>query len=247
MQLYLTLTVFLLMILLSLLVLGKRLSIKANNVLPTFVDTFLLNGRLNHVFFFSSSSFCFCFIFVVSALVLCSVIESQQSAEPTPSQCFCKGGAGQSKHCRSVSLWLLIRLGRFLMKAGGWLLCLLMNNTLFCFRYGLYRLLLRSRVTFRKSVDFLFVWIVIFKPLCLNMLLISCFIVSACFGGRLQVARPSSLYRPTHRYQSVLTMTVDKGQLIRTFPPRLASHCDIELRCFFCLFIFVFFYARVCS
>ena len=52
---------------------------------------------------------------------------------------------------------LLIPLGRFLMIAGGWLLCSLMyNKLLFCFRYGLYILFLRSRVTSRKSVDFLF-------------------------------------------------------------------------------------------
>ena len=149
------------------------------------------------LFFF----FCFCFVFKVIAFVLCSFIKSQYSVEPALYRCFCIGGAGllnTFSFFEFVLMRLLIPLGRFLMIAGGWLLCLLMyDKLLFCFRYGLNRLFLRSRVTSRKSFDFLFAWMVIFNPLCWNILLISCFIVSTCFGGRLQVARLLSLYRPT--------------------------------------------------
>ena len=49
MQLQMTLTVFLLNILLSLEFFGKCLSINFRNFWPTFVDTFLLNGGLNHM------------------------------------------------------------------------------------------------------------------------------------------------------------------------------------------------------
>ena len=59
--------------------------------------------------------------------------------------------------------------------------------------YGLYSPVCRSIVMSRKSTVLRLTCIVIFSPLSLNILQISVLVFSACLGGCLQVASPSSL------------------------------------------------------
>ena len=62
---------------------------------------------------------------------------------------------------------------------------------------GLKDPLVRSRVTSRKFMVFLFASMVILRPFDLKISLTSCFVFSMCLGVALHTARPSSRSRPT--------------------------------------------------
>ena len=93
-----------------------------------------------------------------------------------------------------VESLLLTPAGMALMTLGGWLdFTSTYKGLLFGFRYGLNDCELRSNVTSRKSITFLFASTVTFRPFSPNILPISFFALSQFLGVSCNTAMPSSL------------------------------------------------------